>query len=68
MHWKLLATLKTSKEVYEVINVFDMSKYVYSQSVFNTLYIELKQKSVSNPDLFLYRTPKDWAQIFLAGF
>ena len=26
-------------------NVFDMQKYVYSESVFNTLFIEIKQKS-----------------------
>ena len=30
--------LKTSKEVYELM-LFDLVKYVYSESVFNTLYI-----------------------------
>ena len=30
--------------MYEVI-FFDMEKYVYSESVFNTLYIKIKQKS-----------------------
>ena len=34
--------LTTSKKVYEVM-FFDMQKYVYSESVFNTLYIEIKQ-------------------------
>ena len=34
--------LKTSKKVYEVM-FLDMSKYVYSESLFNTPYIEMKQ-------------------------
>ena len=32
---------KTSKKVYEVM-FFDMLKYVYSESVFNPLHIEIK--------------------------
>ena len=35
--------LKTSKKVYEVI-VFNLQKYVYSESLLNTLYIQLKHK------------------------
>ena len=35
--------LKTSKKLYEVI-FFDISKYVYSESVFNTLCNEIKHK------------------------
>ena len=31
-------------KVYEVM-LFDMQNYVYSESVFNTLYIEIKHKS-----------------------
>ena len=34
--------LKTSKKVYEVM-FFDMLKYVYSESGFNPLHIEIKQ-------------------------
>ena len=43
IHWRLSTILKTSKKVYEVM-FFDMLKYVYSVSVFNALYIEIKQK------------------------
>ena len=39
----LPAVLKTSKKVYEVV-FFDMKTYIYSKSVFNTPYIEIKQK------------------------
>ena len=28
---------------------FDMLKYVYSESVFNTLYTDIKHKSLKNP-------------------
>ena len=35
--------LKTSKKVYEVM-FFDRLKYVYSESGFNALYIEIKHK------------------------
>ena len=35
--------LKTNKNVYEVM-FFDMQNYVYSESVFNTLYIVIKYK------------------------
>ena len=34
---------KNKQKVYEVM-FFDMQKYVYSESVFNTLYIEIKHK------------------------
>ena len=34
---------KNNQKVYEVM-FFDMEKYVYSGSVLNTLYIEIKQK------------------------
>ena len=37
----LSTILKTRKKVYEV-GFFDMKKYEYSESVFNTLYIERK--------------------------
>ena len=40
---KAFDDFKTSKNVYEVM-FFDMKKYVYSESVFNTLCIEIKQK------------------------
>ena len=42
-HWKYSTILKTSKKEYEVM-FFDTQKYVYSESVFNTLYIEMKHK------------------------
>ena len=52
--------------MYEVI-FFDMEKYVYSESVFNTLYIKIKQMSKKFPAkkmdgtknvlFFLSRTP-----------
>ena len=38
---RLSPTLKTGKKVHEVI-FFDMQKYVYSESLFNTLYNEIK--------------------------
>ena len=41
IHWRLSTILKTSKKLYEVM-IFDMWKYVYFESVFNTLYIEIK--------------------------
>ena len=34
---------KNKRKMYEVM-FFDMSKYEYSESVFNTLYIEIKHK------------------------
>ena len=40
--WKLSTILKRSKTVY--VKVFDIWKYVYSESVFNTLNIEIKHK------------------------
>ena len=43
IHWRLSAILKTRKKVYEVV-LFDMLKYVYSESLFNTLDIEIKYK------------------------
>ena len=41
IHWRYLAILKISKNVYEVM-FFDLQKYLYSESVLNTLYIEIK--------------------------
>ena len=43
IHWRLSAILKISKKVYEVM-FFDMQKYAYSKSVFNTLNIEIKHE------------------------
>ena len=43
MHGRLSTILKTSKTVYEVM-FFDMKKYVCSESVFNTPYIEAMLK------------------------
>ena len=42
MHSRLSTILKTSKKLYEVM-AFDTWKYVYFESAFNTLYIEIKQ-------------------------
>ena len=42
-HWRLSAILKITKKLHEVI-IFDIQKYVYSESVFNSLYIETKRK------------------------
>ena len=42
-HWRLSTILKITKELHEVI-IFDIQKYVYSESVFNSLYIETKRK------------------------
>ena len=42
-HLDLSAILKASRKVYEVM-FFDMLKCVLSESVFNTLYIEIKHK------------------------
>ena len=38
---------KQATKMYEVM-FFDMQKYVYSESVFNTIYIEIKRKSLKN--------------------
>ena len=43
IHWRLSMILKISKKVYEVM-FFDMQKYTYSKSVFNTLNIEIKHE------------------------
>ena len=43
IHWRLSTILKTRKKLYEV-TFFDIWKYVYSESVFDTLYIEIKHK------------------------
>ena len=58
--------LKTGKKVCEII-FFDIQKYVYSESVFNTLYIEVKQmlkkfpldkiSVTKNAHFFLSRAP-----------
>ena len=39
IYCRLSTIFKTSKKVYEVM-LFDIWKYVYSESVFNTLYID----------------------------
>ena len=41
---KAFINFRNKQQVYEVI-LFDMQKYVYSENVFNTLYIEIKHKS-----------------------
>ena len=40
---KAFDDVKTSKKEYEVM-CFDVQKYTYSESVFNTLYIEVKHR------------------------
>ena len=64
IHWRLSTILKTSKKLYEVV-LSGMQKYVYSESIFNTLYIEMirnvkkifsdKINSTKNALLFLWR-------------
>ena len=44
---KAFVNFRNKQQVYEVI-LFDMQKYVYSENVFNTLYIEIKHKSWKN--------------------
>ena len=44
---KAFVNFRNKQQVYEVI-LFDMQKYVYSENVFNTLYIEIKHKSLKN--------------------
>ena len=39
----LLTILKTSKDAYEVM-FFDKKMYLYSEILFNTQYIEMKDK------------------------
>ena len=41
--WRFSTILKTTKKVHEVM-LFDMEKDAYSESVFDTLYIEIKHK------------------------
>ena len=41
---KAFVNFRNKQQVYEVM-FFDMKKYVYSEIVFNTLYIEIKHKS-----------------------
>ena len=41
---KALTNFKNKQQKYEVM-FFDMRKYVYSKSAFNTLYVEIKHKS-----------------------
>ena len=41
MHWRYSTILKTSNK--SEVTFFDRPKYVYSESAFNTLYIEIKQ-------------------------
>ena len=43
MHWRLSAKLTTSKKAYEVMFI-DMLNYIYSESLFNMLYIEIKKQ------------------------
>ena len=43
IHRRLSMILKTNNKVYEVM-FFDIQNYVYSESVLNTLHIEIKQK------------------------
>ena len=69
--------LKTSKKVYEVM-LFDMSKYVYSENVFDTLYNQIKQmlKKFSSDKIngtkialfFLSRAPTYQSFSFNLGF
>ena len=42
-HWKLSTIFKASKNMYKVM-FFDMFKYIYSSSLFNTICIEIKHK------------------------
>ena len=43
IHWRLSAILTTSKKAYEVMFI-DMLNYIYSESLFNMLYIEIKKQ------------------------
>ena len=43
IHQRLSMILKTSKKVYEVM-FFNIWNYFYSESIFSTLYIEIKHK------------------------
>ena len=64
IHWRLSTILRTSKKLYEVV-LSGMYKYVYSGSIFNTLYIEMirnvkkifsdKINGTKNALLFLWR-------------
>ena len=45
IHSRFSTNLKTSKKMYEVL-IFDMQNYVYSEDVFNALYIEIKHTNV----------------------
>ena len=53
IHGRLSTVLKTSNKVHEAM-FFDMSKYVYSESLFNKLYFEIKHKYEKN----FFRTKK----------
>ena len=53
IHGRLSTVLKTSNKVHEAM-FFDMSKYVYSESLFNKLYFEIKHKCEKN----FFRTKK----------
>ena len=44
IHLRLLTISEAKKRVYEVLFI-DMQKYIYSDNVFNTLSIDIKQKS-----------------------
>ena len=46
---------KEGAKVYEVMFFYIIKIYVYSESVFNTLYIELKHKSVQKIPSFFSR-------------
>ena len=61
MHLKFSTILKTSKKVYEVM-FFDMQKYIYSESVFNTLYIETKHKFLKE-----FTSDQKWSLVPLAS-
>ena len=42
-HWRLSKISRTSSKKYEVM-LFDIKKYICSERLFNTLYLELKHK------------------------
>ena len=44
---KLSTILKTSKTVHDLM-FFDMRNYIYFESIFNTLYIEIEHKCLKN--------------------
>ena len=67
IHWSLSTILKASNRSM-LSNIFGMQKYIYSESSFNTLHIEIRYECLKNAVFFLSRAPIHYSFTFNLRF